>query len=204
MRTSTCLRSKLQVSDCSAAGFTLIEMLVTLGILAILSSIMIGYASESGRQTFLLVTRESVVQLLNRAKADALAQYSTTVSGGNSSSLSTCGFGVHVDRAAYTLTIFESESTDCDHRSNYSFSSSTDILLTGSLDSYVIDSGRLQFIQDPDGDLTDVVFTSPNSQTYINGATSNTVTQAGVDLQMTNAASENIKVTINNAGQISW
>lgn len=200
MRTSTYLNSESQVEGRSAAGFTLIEILVTLAILATLSAVMIGYSAESGKQTFMLLTRESIVQLLNRAKANSLAAYS---SGNTLPDMSVCGYGVHVDSAADTLSIFQSNSADCNTRTDYSFSSSTDIVLTGSLDLYKIDSTKLQIVPNATTtQLQDVVFTSPNEQTYINGQ--RTITDAGISLELLSDPNEKIEVDINNAGQISW
>ncbi len=208
MRTFIYSGSKPQISGRSKAGFTLIEILVTLGIMVLLSSIMVGYSAESGRQTFLLLTRESVVQLLNRARANSLSAYSPSGSS-SQSGLTTCGYGLHMDRSAGVLSVFKSEAVNCDRRAasgNFNFSSSTDVLLTGSLDSYTIDPTKLAIVSDPKGNLTDVVFTSPNVQTYIytQEDSSGQATYGGISLQLKNAAGENLNVNVNNAGQISW
>jgi prepilin-type N-terminal cleavage/methylation domain-containing protein len=212
MRTPIHSAPKPQIPANSAAGFTLIEILVTLAILGVMASVMIGYSAESGRQTFLLLTRESIVQLYNKTKSDALAAYSPNNSGpSNPSGLITCGYGLHVDRGSGTMTIFESESADCDTRSDYRFSSSTgDVLLSGSLNSYVIDTSKLNLTNDSAGNLDDVVFTSPNVQTYVytytDAETDNSAvaTQGGISLDLVGNTSEKLEVDINNAGQISW
>ncbi|MCL5224166.1 MAG: hypothetical protein M1361_00915 [Patescibacteria group bacterium] len=161
---------------------------------------MIGYSAETGRQTFMLLTREQIIQLLNRAKANSLAAYS---SGNGVQNMTTCGYGVHVDRSSGTLFVFQSSSADCNARSDYSFSSSTDTVLSGSIDSYQIDPTKLQLISNATTTLLqDVVFTSPNELTYINGG--DTVTAAGIKLELVSDPNEKIEVDVNNAGQISW
>jgi Tfp pilus assembly protein FimT len=54
------------------AGFSLLEVVVTIGVMMILSGIMLGYNRTSGRQLALYSSQAKVVGFLNRAKAAAL------------------------------------------------------------------------------------------------------------------------------------
>jgi len=68
-------------------GFSLIEMLVSLGIVMILSGMVLAYNQSSIQKTVLFTEQAKVIGVLNRAKAFALERYK-----GNSSSY--CAFGV--------------------------------------------------------------------------------------------------------------
>lgn len=187
----------------------MIEILVTLAVFGILSAVMIAYSTSSGEQTLLLTTRESIVQLINRAKANSLAAYSTN-NPDLGSGMATCGYGVHFDPSTGALNVFESEasSTDaCASRTNFQFASGTDVMLTSSLDAYNIDLSQFSVIPDTQGDLTDVVFTSPNTQTYIYTTEdqSGNANTGGINLQLVagNNTNNTIEVDVNNSAQIS-
>jgi Tfp pilus assembly protein FimT len=62
---------RLSEVRCSA-GFSLLEVVVTIGVMMILSGIMLGYNRTSGRQLALYSSQAKVVGFLNRAKAAAL------------------------------------------------------------------------------------------------------------------------------------
>ncbi len=185
----------------SKKGFTLIEILVTLGILAILSAILVGYASESSRQTFMMIARERVIRLFARVRSLSTSTYSVNAGGGNQMLI--CGYGLHVDRPAGKLFIFQEMASDCSI-ANYQYTPGTDVPLAGALDSYSLDTGRIQFVTDPNGDLNDVVFVPPNPDIHINGDTAGTITKAGVDLQIKDGSGYTAEVNINNAGQVGW
>lgn len=201
MRTSGCLTSFEARPKTSPKGFTLIEILVTLGILAILSAILVGYASESSRQTFMMITRERVIRLFARVRSLSTSTY--LVNAGGSNQLQVCGYGLHIDRSAGKLFIFQEIATDCS-AANYQYTPGTDTPLVGALDSYSLDLSRVQFVTDPNGDLNDVAFVPPNPDIHINGDTTGTVMKAGVDLQIKDGSGYTAEVNINNAGQVSW
>lgn len=70
--------------DNTRGGFSIAEMLVTIGIIAILSGVMLGYNRSSEKQIALIVEREKVMNYVNRARSLALAHQ-----GGEK----ICGFG---------------------------------------------------------------------------------------------------------------
>ena len=118
-----------------------------------------------------------------RVRSLSIATYIPT---GSDSSMKVCGYGLHVDSASGSPSIFLFEDrvpaaascTTTDYK--YGGASSNDLKLGSSLDSYSIDKTRLKFVADPVATLTDVVFVPPNPTVYINGdTTGNTVTQAG-------------------------
>jgi prepilin-type N-terminal cleavage/methylation domain-containing protein len=185
------------------AGFTLIEVLVTLGVLAILSAVLVGYASESSRQTVMLITRERIIQLLARTRSLSTSTFLNNVSTVNDPSIpKTCGYGLHVDTANGELFIFRDmvKGVDCSS-SDYQYMPGTeDKQLDSSLDAYKVDLNRLDF----GGDLKDVVFVPPNPDIYINGDVTGVVTKAEVNFKIKDTSGPLAEVNINNTGQVSW
>ena len=69
------------------SGFTLVEMMVSLGIMAVLSGVMLGYSRVSERQVALISDRDKVVSIINHARNLALSR--SYVSGQQ-----ICGYGI--------------------------------------------------------------------------------------------------------------
>jgi prepilin-type N-terminal cleavage/methylation domain-containing protein len=189
----------------SFRGFTLIEILVTLSILAVLSAVLIGYAAESSRQTFTLITRERVIRLLTRARALSTSTFLENLTALQDPAVpKACGYGLHVNREKGQLFLFRDMTTDC-AATDYRYVQGTgDKPLESSLDSYTLDLGRIQFVSGSLPDLDDVVFVPPNPKVYLNGDTTGSVNQAGIYLQVKDGSGAGAEVTINNAGQITW
>lgn len=79
-------------------GFTLLEIIVVIGIIVILSGIFIGFSQESRNQIMLNVEKARVVNLFSRAKSFALTGYT------NPPSLPPpCSYGVKFSSSSYTL-----------------------------------------------------------------------------------------------------
>jgi len=184
------------------AGFTLIEILITMSILATLSGILIGYSAESSRQTSMIIARERVIRLFARVRSLSTATYS--VNADNSGQSKICAYGLHVDRISGKIFIFQDMAMDCSD-TDYQYRQGTDVELTGALDYYSPDLSRVQFVTDPNGDLDDVVFVPPNPNIFINGDKSGgTITKAGIDLQLKDGSGYTAEVNISNAGQVGW
>ncbi len=92
------------------AGFSLIEVTIVMGIMAVLSALLLSYNRSSDNQIVLGVEQAKVVGFLNRAKAFALERKSIAGTG------SVCAFGVHFDGSAGAMALFgvtPGESGDC-------------------------------------------------------------------------------------------
>lgn len=189
-------------------GFTLIEILITMSILGILCGILVGYASESSRQTSAMIMRERIIQLFVRARSVSTSTYSDNASSQGTSSV--CAYGLHVDRPSGEVFVFEDVANDCS-TSDYQYttgSGSQDVRLSSYLDSYTIDLNNVKFLSDSTANLTDVVFVPPNPDIYINGDATGKITRAGIDLQPLDGSGSPtgspIIISINNGGQITW
>ena len=144
----------------------------------------------------MMITRERMIRLFSRAKSLSL-----------SGSIQSCGYGIHVDRDAAppnsSVFIFQDIAQDCSTSDHKYTANSSDVKLTGSLDSYVNDLTRVKFVSDPATDLYDVVFLPPNPDIYIDGVLPTQAVKKGVSFELADGSGKPATVSINNAGQIS-
>ena len=80
-------------------GFTLIEMLVVIAVMALLSGLAIVYSHVGQNQVALSVESAKVAQLILEAKDLSVATYSDKKN--------TCGYGVHFDYSTNRYSLFE-------------------------------------------------------------------------------------------------
>ncbi len=189
-------------SSKSGAGFTLIDMLVTISITLILSGILIGYGKESGKQLLLINNQAKLVSLISRAKS-----LSTTTFIENSLPITTggperiCGYGIHADQGKGEVFIFKDrpdpQSIDCATSDN-KFSSG-DEKLSEQLDVLNLASQAVKFA--PESDLIDILFIPPDPTIVINGDKSMQAKEATLVIE-TKDKSSKVVVKVNNAGRI--
>jgi prepilin-type N-terminal cleavage/methylation domain-containing protein len=74
------------------AGFTLLEMLVVIGITTLLSVVAIGYSKAGQNEVALTVETSKIAEVVLQAKELAINTYGVTQSGSKA-----CAFGVHFD-----------------------------------------------------------------------------------------------------------
>ena len=84
-------------------GFTLIEIVVVMGIIAILSSMMLGYSQRNSRQVLLATSQAKLASMFARAKF--LSIQSFFYSGPQDEIV--CGHGVGIDVDAKRVFIFQ-------------------------------------------------------------------------------------------------
>ena len=114
------------------AGFTLIEMLVVIGITTLLSVVAIGYSKAGQNEVALTVETSKVAELILQAKALAINTYGGT-SDGNTR---ICAFGVHFEVADQTNVTYSLFAYGVDRKSQShcpSVASTTAIGLNGTL-----------------------------------------------------------------------
>jgi len=90
-----------QRTDVHRAGFTLLEMLVVIGITTLLSVVAIGYSKAGQNEVALTVETSKIAEVVLQAKELAINTYGTTANGSKA-----CAFGVHFDANAQTYSLF--------------------------------------------------------------------------------------------------
>jgi len=86
---------KLKIKNLKfSSGFTLIEMLVTLGIVTALSAMVLGYSRKSETTTYLVREGDRIVFELRRAQNQAMLMLQQ-----NSESEKVCGWGIHIEES---------------------------------------------------------------------------------------------------------
>jgi prepilin-type N-terminal cleavage/methylation domain-containing protein len=146
------------------AGFTLLEMLVVIGITTLLSVVAIGYSKAGQNEVALTVETSKIAEVILQAKELAINTYGTTANGSKA-----CAFGVHFDASAqtYSLFAFSPGGTHCP-----SLASTTIILFTSDIaQPYEPSSWNIpitQGVQIASVDFSDVLFYPPAPATLIN------------------------------------
>lgn len=82
-------------------GFSLIETLIVVAILAVLSSMLLAYNNSSTSRIALMSDQATVAGALERAKSLALEKW-------RSGDDSACAFGVHFNKTAGTYLVYQS------------------------------------------------------------------------------------------------
>lgn len=95
------LKGVLQEDRVSTTGFTLIETLIVVAIMAVLSSMLLSYNNSSSSQIGLYTEQAAVAGALDRAKSLSLERW-------KGSTDSACAFGVHFNTADGSYFIYQS------------------------------------------------------------------------------------------------
>jgi len=177
-------------------GFTLIELIVVMGIVAILSSILVGYSRQSSRNLLLTSTEAKTLSLISRAKFLSIETFFEQL-GQPLGAGRICAYGVHVDYDEGEIFIFQERSTtdDCTVTDKIYNPSGEDAKLTGELDVVKVDTNILTLA----GSLDNVVFVPPDPDVFING--NDTTREAEIELGLVNDKTKFI-VIVNDAGQV--
>lgn len=160
-------------------AFTLIEVLVTLSITLILTTVMIAYSRSGEQQILLFKEQAKIINVISRAKSLALQTFQ--------SGATFCGYGVHFDVEG-TFILFRDTANEC-AASDYVYSGPAE-----RVESYQLDA-RVRFSQ---VGIFDIVFIPPDPQVRLSPD------QLEADIQIRavgGTATAGIHVT--NAGQIT-
>lgn len=193
---------KLRTENPKLRGFTLIEVLVVLGITSLLAGMVLTYSSRSRTQTALYVETAKLAQIILKAKSYSIATY---VSGGEAAP---CGYGIHVDYAANSYEFFGYKpiGIDCSAIGD----GSVDMGNKGYnvIETYALGGGIIISAKPPaDGavPVSDIIFVPPDPKTMIwpldGGA-------AGVGIGNIRLATQDglakTDVQVSSAGQITF
>lgn len=163
-------------------GFTLIEIMVTLGVTLVLTSILIVYSRVGERQIILWKDQAKIVGVLLKAKSLALQFRKET---GQSMP---CGYGVHFAQDN-SFVLFKDMAEICSESDN-AYSGDSE-----NVENYFLD-GSLEF---SDLGVSDVLFIPPEPTVAFNPAIGD---EAIITLKIKDTSSSAI-IKITNAGQIT-
>lgn len=177
------LPSKLRpLMKSHSMGFTIIEMMVIIGVLSVLSGLLILY-SRTGEITSALL-RESAKLSVNIGRAKNMAITNALWQGQR-----VCGYGVYFDEANDQYIIFTEIANNCEAASHLRPAD-------GSLDvETIIISDPLEISK---SDITQVFFLPPDPTVYFEPTALNEVQ---IEIKAPNDAS--MGITINTTGQVT-
>jgi type II secretory pathway pseudopilin PulG len=198
-------------SRVSRAAFTLVEMLVVIGITTLVSAAAIIYSNVGQNEVALTVETAKVAQLILQARELALNTYSGTEK--------TCGYGVHFDFTAQTYSLFAYTpgTTRCPSLGDVS---SAGLSASELMGQYAPSSWQVPVTQGValvipgaaacDNPMTDILFYPPAPATLIvlasnrNGAFSSpSPAESSICLQ-TSDGKNAATITVNPEGQINF
>ena len=176
-------------------GFTLIELMVVIGITVVLMTIVTGYSREGGRQLALVGTETKMLNLFSRAK---FLSVETFFGGGRSGDQRICAYGVKVDASAEELFIFQDLSSDakCPGTSNGAYNDGE--RLTGELNEVKLENTVVVF---GESDLSEVIFIPPDPQTKVRKTDNSEVSSAKLTVKLKEGNGQFV-IIVNNVGQI--
>lgn len=179
----------------SRRGFTLIELMVVMGIIVVLTTIVAGYGREGSRHLVLVGTETKMLNLLSRAK---FLSVETFFGGGRSGNQRICAYGVKVNLSEQEMFIFQDLSSDatCPGNSNGIYNDGE--RLTGELNEIKLKDTPVVF---GETNLSEVIFIPPNPQTKVRKTDGSEVNQAQVSVKIRESSGQFV-ITVNNVGQI--
>jgi prepilin-type N-terminal cleavage/methylation domain-containing protein len=181
-------------------GFTLIEVIIVVGITAVLAGMILTYTSASRDQVALYVEQAKLAQSISRTKSLAITTFNRPPGDGPVP----CAYGIHMDYDAQTYTIFSYAAPRC-------AITAADLAQIGEEDcsqtsACVVSTEHLplnvRLVADDAAAVSDILFVPPDPKTWIWKQGFNaTSTEGQVSLEATQAT---VVIRINQAGQITF
>lgn len=166
-------------------GFSILEMLVVMGILAILSSTLILYNRAGERQLVILREKARLIGTIVQAKSYATNMFVDDAPA--------CGYGVHIDASAGKYFIYRDRAINC-RTSDRIWGEASDEAVSGSL--VALQEG----VDFGDGAVSDIMFVPPHPEIYLDGG--NGFREAVIGLSSADGSAKG-EIIITDAGQIS-
>ncbi len=172
------------------AGFTLIEVIVVIAIIALLSGYLLTYTGKSREQITLSVEETKLAQIIARSKSLAISTY------GNPQA--PCGYGVRMDYGAGAYALYRYAVSDCNSISVIDPADPG----YAELQRYVLPQGIL--FEDGEAKLDAALFTPPDPHTFLWSGGAPLINVSGRVYLGTKDGSSHGSVSVSPAGQISF
>lgn len=194
---------KLVVSNRTKA-FTLLEMVIALGIIVFFSGMLIGYSRDTGRRLALIGKQSEFINLIGHAKSLSQNFVIDPPTGKQ-----VCSYGVHWDGgrkfAVFQDLVSTTDPCDTSDPSVNVFTGdfdTSDERLKGDLNNIELDS-TLEV--GAATDLANVVFIPPDPSVLINwdAITETSASTASIIIKLRESSSHRFEVRINKYGQIT-
>lgn len=171
-------------------GFTLIEVLVVLGITSLLAGMILTYTSTSRDRTALYVEEAKLAQTISRAKALGIATF--TANG-----TPPCGYGLKVDYDAQSYSVFSYRADSCDIQV-FGLGATMENVSTDQL------SPNVRFAEPGEGSVEVILFVPPDPKTWVWHIGSAVTSTAGSITLKTATGNSELTIQVNSAGQITF
>ena len=163
-------------------AFTLIEMMVTLGIISVLTVMVIGYSRQSESQTNLLRESERLVYKLHEVQNSALQTLQ------ENGSAKVCGWGLHLNSSESNTSYFLFTDSCSGQRRKYDEG-----------DQKIETINILRGVEIKNSNVSDIVFEPPEPKVFFYPL----VDIAQIELGLVNQTTGYYEVEVTKAGQIS-
>lgn len=164
------------------AGFTLMEMIIVIGVTMILSGLILGYSRSSEKQISLYKDQAAIVGFLNEAKSLAIQKYNQPGTAGYIA----CAFGVHFETTNIFAIFQDLEPGNvCPKNRTYAYDANanpTELINSSTLDTGII------FSDLSGGSSLDIEFIAPEL------TVTSTIANPSVTLRTTSGISARIEV----------
>ncbi len=180
------------------SGFTLIEMMVVIGIIALLTGMTLVYSRSGSGQLELFRGKAMVIGILNQAKAMTVEKFNKDPNA--------CAFGVHFTTASSTFILFQDLKSPTDpfckdfsglYKSDFQYGGPDELVQTFSVgDKYIV---KIASDGTPitSGQSVDIVFVPPELMVT-------STFPLPLNLNITDlAGTSGVNVILNSTGQIT-
>ena len=166
-----------------------------MSIVAFLTTILVGYSKQSGRQLLLVTTEAKILSLVSRTKFLSIETFLKDL-GGAGPTKKICAYGIHVDTSKNEIFIFQDRvlaGIGCPASDKYE-PGANDARLFGELDSVKINPDLMTL----SGTLDDIVYIPPDPDVVINHSSAGDAT---IEVNL-NDGSGGFVITVTDAGQV--
>jgi prepilin-type N-terminal cleavage/methylation domain-containing protein len=176
-----------------SAGFTLIELITTIAITALLSGLFIAYSSGGRERLTLYREQARLLSVIYRAKSLSIETYAEPNVP--------CAFGVNLDILNNRYRLFRDIDPACPTANRYYVYDGMDEVLLD--EDYSLPTGFTLSVRDSGGvPVSNLTFVPPDPNVYLSNATGvSTSSQATIDLKSPNGSTLSLRV--NEFGQIT-